>query len=380
MTKVTHVIMGRAIIVPETERAIVLRNGKIADIVEPGRHVLRFVSGTLEVEALSVNFALPRNALTDALLTTHKALANEHIVQFETAPDEIGLVFRDKMLISVMRPEMRTAFFKAKGEMRMETRSIADIADIAVEAKLAKRILSVDSDVLKLFKVEHGQTGLLFIDGALFDSLTPGSHAFIGHGRVITMKIVDMRETALDVVGQEVLTKDRVSVRVNLTATFRVVDAVKAVTEVKDFVDSLHRALGTAFRKSLAERTLDAVLEKKGRVDDEAAKEVKAIMAKAGVDVSAITLKDIILPGEMREILNTVVLAEKEAEANVIRRREETAATRALLNTAKVMADNPAMLRLKELEALENVAGKIGHLTVHSGTKGLLDEIVTLKG
>ena len=89
-------------------------------------------------------------------------------------------------------------------------------------------------------------------------------------------------------------------------------------------------------------------------------------------------MKDIILPGEMREILNTVVLAEKEAEAGVIRRREEAAETRVLLNTAKVMADNPAMMRLKELEALESISAKVDTLTVHSGTKGLMQDLVSL--
>ena len=86
-----------------------------------------------------------------------------------------------------------------------------------------------------------------------------------------------------------------------------------------------------------------------------------------------------ILPGDMREILNRVVEAEKEAEANVIRRREETAAARALLNTAKVMEQNPVMLRLKEMEALEKVAEKVKYLAVHNGTKGLLEDLVSLR-
>ncbi|MEC9469130.1 MAG: SPFH domain-containing protein, partial [Pseudomonadota bacterium] len=85
-------------------------------------------------------------------------------------------------------------------------------------------------------------------------------------------------------------------------------------------------------------------MKKKGEVNAEAAAKIKADMAEIGVEVSDIVLKDVILPGEMREILNKVVAAEKEAEANVIRRREETNATRSLLNTAKVMAENPVML------------------------------------
>jgi regulator of protease activity HflC (stomatin/prohibitin superfamily) len=102
-------------------------------------------------------------------------------------------------------------------------------------------------------------------------------------------------------------------------------------------------------------------------------------MAGIGIEVGEIALKDVILPGEMRDILNGVVAAQKEAEANVIRRREETNATRSLLNTAKVMAENPVMLRLKELEALETIAGKVERLTVHNGTEGLMTDLVKLR-
>jgi len=106
---------------------------------------------------------------------------------------------------------------------------------------------------------------------------------------------------------------------------------------------------------------------------------VRTEMAAIGVEVGEIALKDVILPGEMREILNKVVAVQKEAEANVIRRREETNATRSLLNTAKVMAENPVMLRLKELEALDSIASKVNHLTVHNGTEGLMSDIVRLR-
>jgi regulator of protease activity HflC (stomatin/prohibitin superfamily) len=160
---------------------------------------------------------------------------------------------------------------------------------------------------------------------------------------------------------------------------YRVADPLKAVSAVKDFSEALYRALQCAFRKTLSSLTLDQILEKKVTVDEEAAAKVRADMAEIGVEVSDISLKDVILPGEMREILNQVVSAEKQAEANIIRRREETNATRSLLNTAKVMAENPVMLRLKELEALEAIAGKVERLTVHNGTGGLLNDLVKLR-
>lgn len=82
-------------------------------------------------------------------------------------------------------------------------------------------------------------------------------------------------------------------------------------------------------------------------------------------------MKDVILPGEMKEILNRVVEAEKVAQANLIKRREETAATRSLLNTARLMDENPTLMRLKELETLEKVTAKIDKLTVYGGLEGV---------
>jgi len=101
-------------------------------------------------------------------------------------------------------------------------------------------------------------------------------------------------------------------------------------------------------------------------------------MAEHGVKVSSVGIKDVILPGEMKEILNHVVATEKAAQANVIRRREETAATRSLLNTAKLMEANPTLLRLKEMETLEKVVEKVEKLTVYDGLDGLLKGTVSL--
>jgi regulator of protease activity HflC (stomatin/prohibitin superfamily) len=87
----------------------------------------------------------------------------------------------------------------------------------------------------------------------------------------------------------------------------------------------------------------------------------------------------VILPGEMKEILNRVVEAEKVAQANLIKRREETAATRSLLNTARLMEENPTLLRLKELETLEKVTAKVDKLTVFGGLDGVLKDVVRIQ-
>jgi len=98
----------------------------------------------------------------------------------------------------------------------------------------------------------------------------------------------------------------------------------------------------------------------------------------SGIALVSIGVKDVILPGDMKDILNQVVAAEKTAQANNIKRREETAATRWLLNTAKLMSDNPVLMRLKELEALEKVNAKVDGITVFGGMDGVMKELVKI--
>jgi regulator of protease activity HflC (stomatin/prohibitin superfamily) len=132
-------------------------------------------------------------------------------------------------------------------------------------------------------------------------------------------------------------------------------------------------------RQWLGKRTLEEVLAEKTEIDETVSAEVRRELEQYGVRVGAIALKDIILPGDIRDILNQVVTAEKQAQANLIRRREETAATRSLLNTARLMEDNPLLVRLKELETLEKIADKVDKITVVGGLNSLLEKTVTVR-
>jgi len=179
----------------------------------------------------------------------------------------------------------------------------------------------------------------------------------------------------LEVPGQEILTKDKVTIRVNISAIYE----VTARKTVKDASEYLYRILQIAVRQTLGKRTLEEVLAEKTDLDEAVSAEVRREMEAYGVRVGAIALKDIVLPGDIREILNQVVAAEKQAQANLIRRREETAATRSLLNTAKLMEDNPLLVRLKELETLEKISEKVDKITVIGGMNALIDKTVTLR-
>jgi regulator of protease activity HflC (stomatin/prohibitin superfamily) len=209
--------------------------------------------------------------------------------------------------------------------------------------------------------------------------LEPGLHAFWKYQRALKTEAVDRRVQAMEVAGQEILTRDKVSLRVNLTALWQVLDVVKARGALSNFVELVYKELQFALREAVGTRTLDELLGDKGVLDRDIGAAVRAKVGEHGLAVHSVGVKDVILPGEMKTILNQVVEAEKVAQANLIKRREETAATRSLLNTARMMDENPTMLRLKELETLEKVTEKIDKLTVFGGLDGVLKDVVRIK-
>lgn len=241
------------------------------------------------------------------------------------------------------------------------------------------RQLGMLSRVAAVAEVPAQSTGLVFVDGALAHVLGPGSHAFWNVRKNVVVDVVDQRVQAVDVAGQELLTRDKVSLRVNLAATVRVTDPVAARTRVAKSGDQVYRELQFGLRKAVSSKTLDELLGDKASLDADIFGYVRGQVGAFGVEVLGVGVKDVILPGDMREILNGVVQAEKSAQANVTRRREEANATRSLLDTARLIEASPVPMRLKALEALEKVTGRIDKLTVFGGLDGVLKQLVTLK-
>lgn len=379
MKRLIDMLMGReTVLIDQNERAVWLYKGEVRGILGPGEHVLPNRDGSLRLEIQPLAKLLFASAYEQAVLDKLPADAAMHLTVVRTAENEIAVIERDGIINTVLGPDDKLILWTDAGPWKATTLDIADSP--RVEAKLLLRLQKAGkTQLVARVEVDEGKTALVSIDGRLADRLDAGVTGYWNPGRKIGAKLVDLTRQSLDVTGQEMLTRDKVTLRINISAEYRVADPLLATTSVKDFADALYRALQLAFRKTLGALTLDQILENKVTVDAEAADKVRADMAAIGVEVSGIALKDVILPGEMREILNQVVAVQKEAEANVIRRREETNATRSLLNTAKVMAENPVMLRLKELEALESIAGKVERLTVTNGTEGLLNDLVRLR-
>jgi regulator of protease activity HflC (stomatin/prohibitin superfamily) len=373
-------MLWQKIIVGDRERILVSRKGRFVSILDPGEYNLwRGLGAEFDVERFDVGALVFESDWAGHLVRNRPDVVQAYFVQVETGDRQVAIVTVDGRLARVIGPGRRVLLWRAAGQVAVELVEVSDRPEIPSGSLDAFARLGRDS-LVAFSTVEDGSAGLLIIDNRVARTLAPGRYGFWTVAGAPRVETVDLRRQLVEVSGQEILTRDKVTLRVNITAEYQVVDPVRLRQSLRDFGGTLYRALQLAVRQTLAKRSLEEVLADRTDLDEAVAGQVRAELAEAGVRVGSIAIKDIVLPGEMREILNQVVAAEKQAQANLIRRREETAATRSLLNTAKLMEDNPILVRLKELETLERVVEKVDRVTVNNGLGGLLNELVSLRG
>ena len=265
-----------------------------------------------------------------------------------------------------------------KGQKRVDV-EVLDARHVRFEHDQFKAIVrsAGAQRYLDVCTVKRDCAGVLFVDGRYVETLAPGEYAFWKGPAEALVVEVDLRETMVDVGGQEIMTADKVTLRLNAVVTSKVVDARQAVSQTDDVRQALYRETQLVLRSVIGARELDNFLTDKDAVARDVEESVRRRAGELGLEIASVGIRDVILPGDMKDLMNKVTEAKKAAEANLIARREETAAIRSQANTAKLLADNPTLMRLRELEVLEKIAGS-GKLNVVVGEKGLTDRIVNL--
>lgn len=231
----------------------------------------------------------------------------------------------------------------------------------------------------KKIAIKDGEVGLLYFDGRLEKRLEAGAYYFWNYGEEVTCKIFNMKIQQLEINGQEVLTADKVGVRLNVICNYRLTDPERLVKQVDGASAQLYTCAQLIIREYVGRYRLDELLAQKQEIGEYILNKIREHQQELCVEVINGGIKDIILPGEIRDIMNTVLVAEKKAQANVIMRREEVASTRSLLNTAKLMEENQTLFKLKELEYLERICDKVGNISLNGG-KGVLEQLSDLAG
>jgi regulator of protease activity HflC (stomatin/prohibitin superfamily) len=367
--------------IAQHERALLFRDKSFERVLTPGVYWMFNPLGRVEVQFCDTTTPEFASTREDVLLKEAREAIERELMIVELGDREVGLVYKNGRLSSVLAPGKRQLYWRSPVDVRVEVRDIS--SEFALDANTARVLKGAKNvagllEAISTVEVADTSVGLLIVDGELREVLKPGLSAFWKFQRALKVELVDLRLQTMEVTGQEILTRDKVSLRLNLTALWQVTDAVKARASLVNFVEYVYKELQFALRESVGARTLDELLGDKGALDREIAAAVAGKLEVNGVAVRSVGVKDVILPGEMKEILNRVVEAEKAAQANLIKRREETAATRSLLNTARLMEENPTLMRLKELETLEKVTEKIDKLTVFGGLEGVLKDVVRI--
>jgi regulator of protease activity HflC (stomatin/prohibitin superfamily) len=262
--------------------------------------------------------------------------------------------------------------------------------------------------------IKETHRGLWYEDGVLVKVLgagryeTPRSSRFPKFRRLLGLKrkpkveivLVDVRARDLTIKGQEILTADKVAIRVSILVQFAVVDPKAALHAVADHEDRLYSDVQMAARRSLASMALEEILTNRTRLSDDILRDVKESATTYGVAISRADVKDLIFPGNLQEIMNRVLAAERMSQAQLVEARTKaevqrieaqtkldtllsearTEAEISVLNartaaeageiavkselkaldernkSAGAYADHPALLRLEELTTLREIA------------------------
>lgn len=374
----------KAIQIRKNERAILLKDKDFDSVLAPGKY--RFMNPFVKYDLtmFDMNNVCFDNALAEYFRRHEPEVLNENFHVVDVADDEVVLRYENKNLIEILAPGSRKLFWKWGTPQSFEVIDIKN--NYSVDAKLISylsqptlrgKTITGLQNILSVV-VPDSHVGLLKVDGKLATLLQSGKTAYWRFNRDIQVELVDTRLQTLEVAGQEILTSDKVSLRINLNANWQYGDVELAYSRLAKPAEYIYRELQFGLRAAVGTRSLDELLENKQIVDQVINQHLKEKLQDFGLRVLSLGVKDIVLPGDMKVLLAQVVEAEKSAQANVIRRREETGATRSMLNTARVMENNPIALRLKELETLEKIAERIDKISVFGGLDQVLNGLVKI--
>lgn len=355
------------------DRAILMVNGKPEAYLAPGRHyVLRPFSKVgvhlIKGDALFCDLTAEQLALVPA----------EAVTVLTVRPTERAVVSKRGKVVAVLGAGSHQLVTFERADPRSESKGkpavtveLLDVSGVATRPLRDEVKACFPAGEYVEVTAAAGTVALRYVDGALDAVLPAGRHAAFCAERKVTFAVIDLRERLIAVQGQDVMTRDRVTLRLNVSAAFKVGDVERLAVVARAPDELVYLALQLAAREAVALRTLDELLASRESLGAELFGAVKERAHKVGLELTELGVKDFILPGEMKALLNRVIEAQKAAEANVITRREEVAAVRSMAQTAKVLAENPLLVRLKELEAYQGLAAKVGQVHLVLGKEGL---------
>ncbi len=337
---------------------LVFKNGDYIKVITSGINWIGFRE-TVKVYNMAHYFTAP--VALEILLKDEQLATMLEIV--EVKDNEFVIVYKNNIFAEVLKAG-RYAIWK--GLINREFVKV-NLNKVEITESIDKALFNKHevNQFVRTYEVAAYEKAVLLVDDVYTKILNAGTYRYWRNNTSIKMIKADMRQLQLEISGQELLTKDKAAVRINFYTQYKVIDIEKALLNNKDYEKQLYVAMQLVLRAYVGQYTLDELLERKENIATAVFEDAKATAEKLGLKVLNCGIRDVILTGEMKEIMNQVLVAQKRAQANIITRREETASTRSLLNTAKLMEENEMLYKLKEMEYVEKIAEKVGEITVN---------------
>jgi len=346
---------------------LVFENRKLVQVLQEGTF---WIFGNKEVMVYEMNqsFVAP---IELTILMQNEQLAS--LLEVVVVADNEIVLYTINGIFKEVLATGRYAFWKGYNKNEFVK---VDLSKVTITEQIPVALLENIKlrTYVRKFQVATYEKGLLFVNGAFVKELIAGTYYFWNNSILVEVKNVDVRQQQMEISGQELLTKDKAALRINFFVRYQVVDAIKALVKNKEFEKQVYVMMQLAIRAFVGNYTLDELLNRKETISKEILDQVSDKINELGLTVSDAGIRDIILPGDMKEIMNQVLVAEKKAQANSIMRREETAAMRSMLNTAKLMEENEMLWKLKEMEYVEKIADRIGEITI-SGSGNVIGQL-----
>ncbi len=360
------------IIINENERGFLFKDGSFVRMLESGKHTVWAFLGQ-SIQTCKAEGAVTLNDVDNKLLLRDRAFEDATVCVH--VPDgHFAIRYEDGRVAETLS----TGEYYFWNILHKQSFQLVDITKPEITELDAKALASVPVKHYIRVEVPSGYCALLYFDGSFQRTIENGTYFFWNGSVKVDCQLVDMRIQQLDIVGQEILTADKVSLRINFVCSYKITDALHIMSDIKDYKAQIHVMTQLILREYVGKYRFDELLEQKENIAGFVLAKLKEKQSSLHVAFIDSGLKDIILPGEIRDIMNTVLVAEKKAQANVITRREEVASTRSLLNTAKLLDENATLYKLKELEYLEKICDKVGNISVGNGNLlGQLGELIT---
>ena len=360
-------MMIKRITIQAYQVGLVFEKRKLVDVLQEGTF---WILGNKEVMIYEMKNSFVAPIELSILLQNEQLASMLEII--EIADNEMALYYVNGIFKEILNTG-RYAFWKGYSENKFIK---ADLSKVEITEEIPTAFLENAKIRLyvRRFQVLNFEKGLLFVNGSFVKELTAGTYYFWNNAISVEVKNVDTRQQQMEISGQELLTKDKAALRINFFVSYKIVDSIKALIDNKDAEKQLYVLMQLALRAFVGGFTLDELLNKKDAIAEEILAEVASKIENLGLKISDAGIRDVILPGDMKEIMNQVLVAEKKAQANSIMRREETASMRSMLNTAKLMEENETLWKLKEMEYVEKIAERIGEITI-SGSGNVIGQL-----